>query len=178
MTGQLEVDTPLATVPSLSTCDGHMTGQSCSSNSRWDTFNAIRYLHHHNPVHFMQLSPYRKEGSPRSTQSRIHTTILRPFFRDHPGKPVPRANFWTLSCKGRLTETDTLTIRLGATLSGLTSAHLHHPIFYRPDALPADQPTVSKHWSQKGNKLHKPDKFTNTQEGISTTVKNKIVIHL
>jgi len=32
--------------------------------------------------------------------------------------------------------------------SGLTSAHLHHtPIFYRPDALPATQPTVSKHWS-------------------------------
>jgi len=34
----------------------------------------------------------------------------------------------------------TQTIRLGATASGLTSAHLHHPpIFYRPDALPAAQ---------------------------------------
>jgi len=31
----------------------------------------------------------------------------------------------------------TPTIRLGATASGLTSAHLHHPHFYRPDALPA-----------------------------------------
>jgi len=52
---------------------------------------------------------------------------------------VPEENFWTLWCKGRLTEADTLTIRLGATLSGLTSAHLHHtPIFfYGPDALPA-----------------------------------------
>jgi len=51
--------------------------------------------------------------------------------------------------KGRLTEADTPTIRLGATPSGLTSAHLHHlPIFYRPDALPAAQPTVSKHWRQ------------------------------
>ena len=29
-------------------------------------------------------------------------------------------------CKGWLTETDTQTIRLGATPSGLTSAHLHH----------------------------------------------------
>jgi len=28
-----------------------------------------------------------------------------------------------------LTEADTLTIQLGATPSGLTSAHLHHPIF-------------------------------------------------
>jgi len=34
-------------------------------------------------------------------------------------------------------EADTETIRLGATPSGLTSAHLHHPppYFYRPDAL-------------------------------------------
>jgi len=58
------------------------------------------------------------------------TTVLRPFFRDHPGEPVPEENFWTLWCKGRLTEADTLTIRLGATSSGLTGAHLHHlPIF-------------------------------------------------
>jgi len=50
-----------------------------------------------------------------------------PFFRDHPGEPVPEENFWTLWCKGRLTEADTLTIWLGATPSGLTSAYLHHP---------------------------------------------------
>jgi len=73
------------------------------------------------------------------------TTVLRPFFRDHPGEPVPEENFWTLWCTGRLT--DTLTIQLGTTPSGLTSAHLHHPphIFYGPDALPATQPTVSEH---------------------------------
>jgi len=23
-------------------------------------------------------------------------TILRPFYRDHPGEPVPEENFWTL----------------------------------------------------------------------------------
>jgi len=55
------------------------------------------------------------------------TTVLWPFFRDHPGEPMPEENFWTLWCEGRLTEADTLTIRLGATPSGLTSAHLHHP---------------------------------------------------
>jgi len=74
------------------------------------------------------------------------TTVLRPFFRDQPGEPVPEENFWTLWYKGRLTEADALTIQLGATPFGLTSAHLHHPhIFYGPDALPAAQPTVSKH---------------------------------
>jgi len=54
--------------------------------------------------------------------------------------------------QGRLTEADTQTIQLGATPSGLTSAHLHHPpYFYRPDALPAAQPTASKHWRQQAN---------------------------
>jgi len=30
------------------------------------------------------------------------TTIFRRFFRDHPGEPVPEANFWTLWCKGKI----------------------------------------------------------------------------
>ena len=64
------------------------------------------------------------------THTHTHTTVLRPFFRDHPGEPVPEENFWTLWCKGRLTEADTHTIRLGATSSGLTSAHLHHHPFF------------------------------------------------
>jgi len=42
------------------------------------------------------------------------------FFRDHPGDPVPEENFWTLRCKGRLTEAETPTIQLGATPFGLT----------------------------------------------------------
>jgi len=66
------------------------------------------------------------------------TTVLRPFFRDHPGEPMPEENFCTLWCKGRLTEAYTPTMPMRTTLSRLTSAHLHHPpIFYRPGALPA-----------------------------------------
>jgi len=38
------------------------------------------------------------------------TTVLRPFFRDHPGELVPEKNFWNLWCKARLTEAETLTI--------------------------------------------------------------------
>jgi len=53
-------------------------------------------------------------------------TFYGPFW-DHLDEPVPEENFWTLWCKGRLIEADMQTIRLGATPSGLTSAHLHHP---------------------------------------------------
>jgi len=64
----------------------------------------------------------------------ITTTVLRSLSRDHPGELVPEENFWSLWCKGRSTEADTLTIRLGATPSGLTSAHLHHlPIFLQAE---------------------------------------------
>jgi len=56
---------------------------------------------------------------------------------------VPEENFWTLWCKGRLTEADTQTIRLGATPSGLTGAHLHHlPIFLQAGC-PSCRPTNS-----------------------------------
>jgi len=71
------------------------------------------------------------------------TTVLRPFFQDHLGEPVPEENFWTLWCKGRLTETETPTIRLGATPAGLTSAHLHHPPIFLQARCPSCRPTNS-----------------------------------
>jgi len=77
-----------------------------------------------------------------------------PFSRTTWVSRCQKRNFWTLWCKGRLTEADTPTIRLGATAtpSGLTSTHLNNPpIFYRPDALPTAQPTVSKHWRPSTN---------------------------
>jgi len=74
----------------------------------------------------------------------ITTTASRPFFRDHQSEPVPEENFWTLWCKGRLTEADTPTIRLGSTPSRLTSAHLHHPpIFFLQAGWPSCDPTNS-----------------------------------
>jgi len=43
-------------------------------------------------------------------------------------------------------KSDALPVRHTATPSGLTSAHLHHlRLFYRLDAVPVAQPTVSKH---------------------------------
>jgi len=43
-----------------------------------------------------------------TTPRDITTTVLRPFFRDNPGEPVPEENFWSLWCKGRLTEADSI----------------------------------------------------------------------
>jgi len=40
-----------------------------------------------------------------------HHKCFTALFRDHLGEPVPEENFWTLWCKGRLTEADTQTIR-------------------------------------------------------------------
>ena len=87
------------------------------------------------------------------TATRQSVTILLPhhtsqpfysFFRDQLGEPVPEENFLTLWCKGRLTEADTSTIRMGATPSGLvTSAHLHHPPYFFTGQLPFLHPTNS-----------------------------------
>jgi len=58
-------------------------------------------------------------------------------FQDHSGEMEPEENFWTLWCKGRLTEADTPTIRMGATPSGsVTSAHLHHPPYLYTGRMP------------------------------------------
>jgi len=72
-----------------------------------------------------------------------HNCFMALFFWDHLGEPVPEENFWTLWCKGRLTEADTLTIRLGATPSGLTSAHLHRPPYFLRAGCPSCRPTNS-----------------------------------
>jgi len=56
-------------------------------------------------------------------EEQTHTqTVLWPFFRDHPGEPVPEENFfWTFMVQGEITEADTLNIWVGATPSRLIS---------------------------------------------------------
>jgi len=81
---------------------------------------------------------------------RYHTTsVLRPFFpgpSGYPGEPVPDENFWDFMVQGKINR----------------GRHTDHPAgrhniqtnqcppppsstFYRLDAVPAAQPTVSKH---------------------------------
>ena len=86
-------------------------------------------------------SPLVAPLHPVYNATHTHTTVLWPFFQDHPGEPVPQEIFDTLWCKGRLIEADTQTIQLGGTPSGLASAHLHHPPFFtgRMPFLPPSQ---------------------------------------
>jgi len=60
---------------------------------------------------------------------------------------VPEKNFWTLWWKGRLTEADTdhPAGRHSIRTNQCPPSPSPH-IFYGPDALPAAQSTVSKHW--------------------------------
>jgi len=103
---------------------------------------------HHCPTRLL------RSGVAPSTLTTTTTTTPQPFYGPFSGttlgEPVPEENFWTLWCKDRLTEADTPTIRLGATPSGLSSAHLHHPPMFFTGQMPflppnqQCQPTV---WS-------------------------------
>jgi len=118
-------------------------GMTGKCRSTWKMANKHSALTRLDAQHTGPVSVSHRWSCPQRSPHHNRFTAL---FGDHLGEPVPEENFWTLWCKGRLTEADTLTIRLGATPSGLTSAHLHqNPTFYRSDALPAIQPTVSKH---------------------------------
>jgi len=72
------------------------------------------------------------------------TTVLWPFFRDHPGEPVPEENFWILDfmVQGKINKDRDHP-------AGRHSIRTNQcppppsPFFYRPDALPAIQPTLS-----------------------------------
>jgi len=45
----------------------------------------------------------------------------------------------------KIMEAEVPTVRVGATPTGLTAPPTTPKFFYRPDALPAAQPTASKH---------------------------------
>jgi len=89
--------------------------------------------------------PRQKKQNPGKIDVKPHHHHKRftALFRDHPGEPVPEQNFCTLWCKERLTEIDMPTIQLGATSSGLTSAHLHFPHIFLRAGCPSCCPTNS-----------------------------------
>ena len=119
-----QLDYMQITCPSLQT-DNHASTSTlnfvqagCSSWRPTDSAKALKALETSNRKSCMH---YQIVQLPMTfSDTTTTTTVLRSFFQDHPGEPVPEENFWTLWCKGRLTEADTPTIRLGATPSRLT----------------------------------------------------------
>jgi len=67
----------------------------------------------------------------------------------HSGWVSPPPVFWIFMEEGIIMETEVPTVWVGATPTGLTAPPPLQPlppkVFYRLDALPAPQPTVSKH---------------------------------
>ena len=88
----------------------------------------------------------------KKLNTNTHTPVKRPFVQDYPGEPVPegktnldfteaRDNEWQWHQLGHM--------QVCTSLQTITMPAPHHSVFYRPDALPAAQPTASKHWRQK-----------------------------
>jgi len=93
--------------------------------------NVVLILFHNSGMHmYVQIhkSAIRAILTVSGNKSPHHNHFMALFW-DQPGEPVPEENFWTLWCKGRLTEANTPTIRLGTTPFRLTTVHLHHPHF-------------------------------------------------
>ena len=76
-----------------------------------------------------------------TTVLHTHTSILRLFFWDHPGEPVP-AELLDFAVQGKINRGRQTDHPLGATPSGLTSTHLHHPPFLQAEC-PSCRPTNS-----------------------------------
>jgi len=75
----------------------------------WDKYTSMLHITTSNTVTFLNKLILLVQPT---TNHHHTTTILQPFFREHPGEPVPEKNFWTLWCKGRLTEADrTMNVR-------------------------------------------------------------------
>jgi len=139
-------------------------------NNQWHNINEIYYVRLYRSTSFLKAPRINEPGISRHhltlgsclvdiiidwqiikwhNHHHTHHNRFTALFPRPPGWASARRELLDFMVQRKIIEADTPTIRLGATPSGLTSAHLHHPsIFYGPDALPATQLTVSRHWRQ------------------------------
>jgi len=95
---------------------------------------------------FCKISDSRNERKPPP-----HHNHFMALFQGPPGWAGARREHldFMVQVQGEINRGRHIDHPAGANPSGLNSAHLDHPpIFYGSDALPAAQPTVSKHWRQ------------------------------
>ena len=83
------------------------------------------------------------------THTRKHTrTCLTALFQVYPGEPVPEAKPIWILLKQETVRGNGISWALCKSAPRsrqITTPAPHHSVFYRPDALPAAQPTASKH---------------------------------
>ena len=81
------------------------------------------------------------------TPRKVYSLSLSLHFNGHfPGEPRLAGVYWSRDDWGGGDNCTTGAV----SRAKLQSNHHHqHPVFYRPDALPVAQPTVSKHWREK-----------------------------
>jgi len=119
---------------------------ACDTHTHKATLTATFRQQKHGHKHGAQVQFIIRSSLLHSTTHHT-TTVLRPFFRDYPGEPVPEEKRLDFMVQGKINR----------------GRHTNHPagchsiqtnqcpsppspsFFYRPDALPAAQPTVSKH---------------------------------
>jgi len=107
----------------------------------------------------------------------ITTTASRPFFRDHPGEPVPEENFWTLWCKGRLTEADT-----PINPSGLHSIRTNQcppppsPHIFFTGRMPFVPPNQQRQSTEGQLLWSEPHKYTNSHTSITLSTHTHISV--
>ena len=79
------------------------------------------------------------------SNTRAHTPVSRPFFQDYLGEPVP---VWTLLKQETVSGSgiSRAVCKSAPRCRQITMPAPHHSVSYKPDALPATQPTASKHW--------------------------------
>jgi len=92
---------------------GVLTHQVCTFYTSWHCYLAASVVEYIPSISWLDAMYTHKHTQPSTAEP--------------PGWAGARRELLEFMVQGRLTEADTPTIRLGATPSGLTSAHLHHP---------------------------------------------------
>jgi len=109
----------------------------------------------HRPIVWCSLTVHFLCHTHRHTHTRTHTRTRAfngPFFRDYPGEPVPERwkPIWIL-LKQEIGSGSGISWAMCKSAPRSRQITIPAPttqFFYRPDALPAAQPTVSKRWRQ------------------------------
>ena len=127
---------------------------SDSRTSGWRTSSTVCLVSYSTSSFLSAFMPSKSIGLEPTVSMTLQvytafTTFLTSIFQQDPGKPVPewrRSGFcWSRSDGGGGDNCSYKTCKAPVKSSPPTN---QHPVFYRPDALPVAQPTVSKHWRE------------------------------